>query len=43
VQSATALTTITQRRHRLQVWNYANAVFDLAATRGARAILPTFG
>jgi uncharacterized membrane protein YeaQ/YmgE (transglycosylase-associated protein family) len=26
-----------------QVWNHAHAVFESAAIRGARAILPTFG
>jgi uncharacterized membrane protein YeaQ/YmgE (transglycosylase-associated protein family) len=27
----------------IEVWNRAHAVFENAATRGARAILPTFG
>jgi uncharacterized membrane protein YeaQ/YmgE (transglycosylase-associated protein family) len=35
--------TAARRRPQLQVWNYAHAVFETAATRGALAILPTFG
>jgi uncharacterized membrane protein YeaQ/YmgE (transglycosylase-associated protein family) len=34
---------ISQRRHRPQVWNCADAVSETSANRGARAILPTFG
>jgi uncharacterized membrane protein YeaQ/YmgE (transglycosylase-associated protein family) len=32
-----------RRRPHLEVWNCAHAVFDIVATRGTRAILPTIG